>query len=713
MLATCWQSLELNNPFLSSDAMNPRAKSVSSRSPTSFARSRATPRSHPEPTCVRRGYRPTASNQSSGCPPHDVPSETGSAAETASDAPLRGDTGVVTDPVLTDRGAIKNGAFVSSEPGSPPSDSGPPESSSSADAPSEGSARPASNPNPIIGWQNATSRLVGLETEYAIRYAGVGQRPRHDHIYQAIIAALRREVRVYRGERILVNQQVFVENGGAFYYEFQPTHVSDGLIEGSTPECRSPVQLLIYQRAQEELLKRALLRSRSRLLRMGHDGFVGLLKNARDAEGHGYGTHENYEVDAATGWRLAGLRVGLVLSLPIVLLANVLAWVGTLVFVILVLVGLLGWGLLALIVPPMRPGFARWLDFEARDAPIEGVFGLLSLRSFQVLQLPVDVSFGSVYQHFFFVPQRRALMAHLASRILYTGSGCLMDDGTMWLSERATTLTGIQRWVGAGTAHVVYDSGNLMKGLWAPQLLRFAPLFGLFRRRQRMQIAVGDSNRCQLAEYLKVGTTLLLFDMIDAGWLRDAPRLLRPLESFRCMARDPKAVVATRNHGEMTALSLQRWYLNEARRFVAQANPVRLEARQLVELWAGVLDQYERDPAGLLGRVDWVTKRYLIEASGVQDGEARKKIDLRYGELGTGYFDLLADRGLTLELVDNEQVDRAMREPPEYSPARLRAEILADLADRSQKVYVAWDRIRVGSWIGGQVIRLDDIDRPN
>ena len=270
-------------------------------------------------------------------------------------------------------------------------------------------------------------RLVGLETEYAIRYGGRDPRPRHDHIYDAIVAGLRAQVGVYKGDRLPANQQVFVDNGGAFYYEFQPTHRADGLVEGSTPECRGAVQLLVYQRAQEELLKRALHRARSRLAHQGYFGDVGLIKNARDAEGHGYGCHENYAVDVATGLRLVGLRLGLALILPVVLAANVVAWGVALVFIVGLLVALLVAGLVALIVPPMRVVVGRWLDLEARDAPIEWFAGILSLRITQVLQLPVDICFGTLYRAAFFVPQRRALSAHLASRMLYAGAG--LADG--------------------------------------------------------------------------------------------------------------------------------------------------------------------------------------------------------------------------------------------------------------------------------------------
>ena len=550
-------------------------------------------------------------------------------------------------------------------------------------------------------------RLVGLETEYAIRYAGADDRPRHNHIYDALIAALRTLVSVYKGDRLL-QQQVFVDNGGAFYYEFQPTHWADGLVEGSTPECRGAAQVLVYQRAQEALLLAALRRVHPQLVRRGYFGRVGLLKNARDHEGRGYGTHENYEVDSGAGLRLFALRLGLVALMPVVVATNLLGWLVALTFAIVLFAAFLGWGVVAAVVPPARPGLLRWIDFDGREPPLERLLGIVSLRMTQVLQVPIDVTFGALYRATWFVPQRRALMAHLASRVLYTGSGCLLDGDAFWLSERATTLTSIERWVGAGTVHVVFDSGNLVKALWAPQTLRFSPIWGLFRRRHRFQIAVGDSNRCQVAEFLKVGTNLLLLDMIDAGRLRDAPRLLEPLEACRAIARDPSTEVMLRDGRAMTALDLQRWYLAQAEAYVEDV-PDHAEYPKVIELWRSVLDAYEAGPERLIGRVDWVTKRYLIEAAALDDDRpARKKIDLRYGELGTGYYDRLAESGLTLDLVSADQIEDAMRRPPPNSPAEIRAEILADVASDSGQVYVAWDQVRIGSWVGGRVIRLQD-----
>src|SRR5207253_416696 len=128
-------------------------------------------------------------------------------------------------------------------------------------------------------------------------------RPGNDLIYAAIAEAVRSLVITKSGERGRDSgrDQLFLENGGAMYYEFFPHAQQGGLLEASTPECRGPSQALLYQRAQESLLLRALPLAQARLRGLGHDGELGLLKNGRDGEDHVYGAQENYEVEIARG----------------------------------------------------------------------------------------------------------------------------------------------------------------------------------------------------------------------------------------------------------------------------------------------------------------------------------------------------------------------------------------------------------------------------
>src|SRR5262249_26382548 len=73
-----------------------------------------------------------------------------------------------------------------------------------------------------------------------------------------------------------------------------------GLIEGATPECRGPRQLLACQRAQDRLL--------AETAQAAGPGFC-LVKNCRDSQGQVYGAQENYSVHLASGWRLRLWRI--------------------------------------------------------------------------------------------------------------------------------------------------------------------------------------------------------------------------------------------------------------------------------------------------------------------------------------------------------------------------------------------------------------------
>src|SRR5262249_56900028 len=81
------------------------------------------------------------------------------------------------------------------------------------------------------------------------------------------------------------------------------------------------------------------------------------------------------------------------------------------------------------------------------------------------------------------------------------------------------------------------------------------------------------------------------------------------------------------------------------------------------------------DRASLVGRLDWVTKEYLLERAGAGlPAEARKKLDLRYHELSPeGYFARLRDAGQTARVVSEAEVEQATRVPPPSPPAVERA----------------------------------------
>lgn len=554
-------------------------------------------------------------------------------------------------------------------------------------------------------------RLLGLETEYAI---GVTPRdgpaaPTNAEAYAALRVAIESCVRARPGEAS--RQEFFVENGGSFSYECLPWARRDGLVEGATAECRSPGTALLYQRAQDALLVRALPLAERLLAQAGQPARLSLRKNCRDAEAHVYGAQESYEAELAAGARLWAWRAGLVLLLPLVLVSTLVTWLMVLVMLALALVFVLSLGLVGLCSARVR-GSALHEDLlgerdsQLVDRALARPFSWLE----RALWEPALRPFFWLAAALAFGPLRREALAFLVTRPVLTGAGTLHPDERFELSEKGPSITGLSRRSVSPDDRCVWDGGNLCKAVMGLAMLRVRGFAGLFARRQRLQLGLSDSNVTQVAELLKVGTTALVLDMVEAGALRDLPRLHRPLVALRAVIADPelRARVGWGDE-ELTALQVQRRYCERARAFVRGSATPSLEAAELVELWSRTLDGLERDPASQVGRVDWVTKRFLLETAG--DGEpweVRKAIDLRLHELGPrGHLAALEADGLAPRLVTAQEVEVAMREPPADSPAQRRSRLIRELHEQDVEVKVYWDRVRIGGPLRGRVIRLD------
>jgi proteasome accessory factor A len=217
----------------------------------------------------------------------------------------------------------------------------------------------------------------------------------------------------------------------------------------------------------------------------------------------------------------------------------------------------------------------------------------------------------------------------------------------------------------------------------------------------------------EVAEYLKVGSTLLVLDMLDAGELNDAPVLTDPLAALRTINGDPslRATVRVAGGEALTALEIQRWYVNKARDHLARRTVVSLEIRNVFRLWDQALTALETDPGTLVGKLDWVTKRLLLERCADDDVDVKKKVDLRYHEITDGYFRQLERTGVTTTVADEDAVRAAMTIPPQGSPAAQRGKLIRQLASSETTMSVDWDQVRVGGVLRGKVIRLDDFRR--
>ena len=548
---------------------------------------------------------------------------------------------------------------------------------------------------------------MGQETEYAIRFSPDRAHPGNDRIYQALALAIGRQVRTEPG-MYAERPQIFMQNGGAFHYEYLPYRMEGGLIEGATPECRGPGQLLLYQKAQESLLRKAIPQAEQDLGSSGFPGRLGLLKNCRDAEGHVYGAQESFECRLATGPVLWIYRLGLTLLMPLLAATVVLGW---LVFIALLVAAIVVGAATAIVtaLPPFRHHrwFARLTSLE--DHKLENLLGRFLYWLSYVMTLPVIAGLSLLLRVVAFRRVRQKTLAFLVSRPVLSGSGSVEPDGRFVLSEKAPAIKRRMRFSISPNDRAIFDTGNLMKPALAAAQFHIFPLLSLFRRRQRLQLGLADSSMLEDTEFLKMGTTALVIDMAEAGWLRDAPKLQKPIAALHVIAGDPSLEAVVRSdRGEVSALELQRYYLEKAKGFLSASKTTSLEASEVVEQWEDVLVALEhKEMSRLVGRLDWVTKRYLLEACGDENDLAMlKTIDLRYHELEEGYADKFAATGNVHRLLAPSEIERAISEPPEGTPAFTRGRFIRSRAPHLTPVSIAWDSALIGGRIRGKLIRF-------
>jgi len=551
-------------------------------------------------------------------------------------------------------------------------------------------------------------RLIGLETEYALLTPHVAGmlRPNRHEIYCDLVTALRAKIPCARARNM--KEGVFHAAGGAVWFETERPALGGGLIEGSTPECRSPRQLLTWQRAQDELLTEAA--------DAAFGGSVRLIKNDRDAAGNVYGAQENYEATMVAGWRLAVWRAALILLLPLALFTWLVLW--------LIDVGVTCYALAATVVYltaerllPRPEWLARLLfGCSVKELAAETPTGPAWLESIlsvaaRVLTAPLALALFAVLWLTAFVRIRRELTPFLLSRSIISGSGMIDEQGHFLLADKATAMNCLTGFGGLLGDRPIYCLGHFFKAVYADAWLAPQQYLRLFGARQRLQISLGDSNLADVAEYLRVGTTLLVLDAIEAGEMPTVPRVRRPIRSLRAICRDWHLATRIPLAGGRvaSALEIQRFYLEACRRFVGRRSDAPAEARDVLRRWELALDALADDPQSLVGSLDWVTKQFVLDKSARgASWEAQKKIDIRYHELSPqGYFQRLRSTGVVCELLERGDIDHARRNPPAGTPAAVRGRYIREFSDDDEAVSANWQAVFLGHGRETKVVRLD------
>ncbi len=225
---------------------------------------------------------------------------------------------------------------------------------------------------------------------------------------------------------------------------------------------------------------------------------------------------------------------------------------------------------------------------------------------------------------------------------------------------------------------------------------------------RRLHVIVGDSNMSEYTIWLRNGVTALVLSMIEDGAIDRNLSLRDPVRAIKEVSHDPTCSkeVELERGGSRSAVQVQAEYLEMAQRYV-RANPGP-ELAELVAQWELVLVALERDPMELATRLDWVIKQAMIERFMERKGldwesPQVQMLDLQYHDLrrDRGLYYLLERQGQVERIVTDEEINRAIQEPPEDTRAYFRGRCLQRYGP--EVFGVNWDSISFG--IGDEPIK--------
>jgi Pup amidohydrolase len=449
----------------------------------------------------------------------------------------------------------------------------------------------------------AIPKVIGTETEYGISaigvpdfnpvlsssmlistFAGSLRRIRWDYEQESPLRDARgfEPVQVREPmEEDLGLANVILPNGARYY-------VDHAHPEYSTPECATPKELVVHDKAGERILERSLLELEP-ILPPGQR--IAIYKNNSDGKGNSYGTHENYLVDRAT-------------------------------------------------------------------------------------------PFGAIV---------RDLTPFFVTRQIFTGAGKLGTEG-QWSDEGRIQYQLTQR------ADFFETEVGLETTLKRPIINTRDEPHADPDKYRRLHVIVGDANMCEVATYLKLGTTILVLKMIEDEFLPDLS-LANPVGALHQVSRDVtcREPIQLADDRRLSAVQLQWEYLEHAKKYVEQEDDTD-ENAEVLDRWEEILTGLEDDPSSLHRQLDWVAKRRLMEGYRERDGLAwsdpkLRLIDLQYHDVrrDKGLYHRLARAGTVERLVTDDEIDRAVMSPPEDTRAYFRGRCIAKYPDAIAAA--SWDSL--------------------
>jgi proteasome accessory factor A len=224
-----------------------------------------------------------------------------------------------------------------------------------------------------------------------------------------------------------------------------------------------------------------------------------------------------------------------------------------------------------------------------------------------------------------------------------------------------------------------------------------------YRKYRRLHLLIGDSNMSPFATALKVGTTACVLALLEAGRLPKNLILADAVQSTRDISRDIGGAWMTRleNGKTIGALDVQWQFYELACAYLRGRDE---ETDWLLESWSFTLEALGNKLESLIGGVDWITKKWLLET--FIRAEKIGWHDPWLQSLDLEYHNINRDKGLFYSVTAAKRIgewnnyaqrEEATLRPPFNTRASGRAHAVAHFQNGRQPYVINWDSIACNS----------------
>jgi proteasome accessory factor A len=232
------------------------------------------------------------------------------------------------------------------------------------------------------------------------------------------------------------------------------------------------------------------------------------------------------------------------------------------------------------------------------------------------------------------------------------------------------------------------------------------------RKYRRLHLLHGDSNVLPASLLLKVGTTSLVLDLLEMNCLPKTV-LSDAVIAFRNLSHQPDGpwLVQLADGRWADAVQLLQEYYQAAH---AELRGRDCETDGLLSIWAEALHGLATRPESLVGKVDWITKRWLLRQFCEQEKISWSHGWLKSQDLEYHQIDPARSLGLALAQtpaaweIPHKEITQATAQAPGNTRAAVRSQAMHLLRDEGCAYYIDWEI--VGAEGGNSLHLLNPFD---